>query len=64
MRSVKPVHDMLIRACGLAEQAIAIRTSPSGATAEWNAASAAAGALMLIDRALADLDMPAMEASR
>ena len=57
-RSIRRVHDLLVRACDLAGQSIDIRlsgTAGAGA-AEWNAASAAAGALMLIDRAKADLE--------
>jgi hypothetical protein len=57
-RPFRGTHDMLLRACALALQAAntrleAVRTANTNA--EWNAASAAAGAIMLIDRARAEL---------
>jgi hypothetical protein len=57
-RPLRATHDMLLRACALALQAAttrldAVRTSNTDT--EWNAASAAAGAIMLIDRSRAEL---------
>jgi AMIN domain len=57
-RPLRATHDTLLRACALALQAAstrldAVRTANN--TTEWNAASAAAGAIMLIDRSRAEL---------
>jgi hypothetical protein len=55
---LEPVHSILSAACGLAARAAATRRRAVGAgdmPAAWEAASAAAGALMMLERALDDL---------
>jgi len=61
-RSVKTTHDMIFRGCSLALQAVTARLEAArkGNTAgDWNTASAAAGALMLIQRGRTALGQPA-----
>jgi hypothetical protein len=61
-RVVKPTHDLILRGCSLALQAVNSRIESSNGgnpTGEWSAASAAAGALMLIQRGRAELGQPA-----
>ena len=61
-RSIKPTHDMIFRGCSLALQAVTARLEAArqGNTAgDWNTASAAAGAMMLIQRGRAALGQPA-----
>lgn len=49
--SLRPTHDLLSRACGLALLAVRIRRGPAADdAAAANAASAAAGAVLLLDR--------------
>ena len=51
-----PARDLLVRACALAARAVRLRASfGADDEASWQAASAAAGALMLIDRAGRDI---------
>ena len=60
-RPVKGTHDLILRGCALALQAVSARLdaarhdSPVG---DWNTASAAAGAIMLIQRGRAELGQP------
>jgi len=59
-RALAPTHDRLLQACTLAVQAIQARMEAVAAgnpTLEWNAASAAAGALLLLDRVRNDLGL-------
>jgi hypothetical protein len=61
-RTVKPTHDVLSRGCALALQAISARLDSAqngNAVGDWNTASAAAGAIMLIQRGRAELGQPA-----
>ena len=51
-------HDMLMNACSLASTALSLASASEGSAVPWNAASAAAGALILIDRARAELPQP------
>lgn len=54
-----PVHALMVSAAQLASQAVSVRQQAvaSGAMdSAWQASSAAAGALMLLDRARSDLD--------
>ena len=55
-RKVSETHELLAKACALGATAAraAAETAPEN-TQAWSAASAAAGALMLIERARADL---------
>lgn len=51
-------HALLLRACTLGARAARLREAPSGNPDDplvWEAASAAAGALMMIDKANMDL---------
>lgn len=53
---LRPTHDLLLASCGLGATAVGLRLEAElggEATASRNAASAAAGALMLLDRACA-----------
>ena len=55
---LRPTHDLLLASCGLGATAVGLRLDAElggDATASRNAASAAAGALMLLDRACAVL---------
>lgn len=55
---LRPTHDLLLASCGLGVTAVGLRLDAElgrDATAGRNAASAAAGALMLLDRACAVL---------
>jgi hypothetical protein len=57
-RSMAEAHDQLLQSCTLATQAARARiefTAGGNAMVGWNAASAAAGALLLLDRARATL---------
>jgi hypothetical protein len=59
-RALAPTHDRLLQACTLAVQAVQARMEAVAAgnpTLEWNAASAAAGALLLLDRVRNDLGL-------
>ncbi len=56
--ALRPARDRLAQACALASQAVSarLRAATSGdAALNWNAASAAAGALLLLEAARADL---------
>ncbi len=55
-----PTHALLQRACSLGGRAAALAqdTSQGESASSWNSASAAAGALMFLDRAVADLGEP------
>jgi hypothetical protein len=59
-RSLAATHELLRQACTLGAASVAARVGP-GATDDpsrgWNAAAAAAGALMLLDRVRADLGL-------
>jgi hypothetical protein len=50
-----PTHDMLLQSCTLAQRALKLRISASDAATLRNAGSAAAGALLLLDRVCIDL---------
>ena len=53
-------HALLVRACTLGARAARLRETPSGNPDDplvWEAASAAAGALMMVDKANMDLSM-------
>lgn len=55
-----PARDRLTQACALASQAVSARidaAASGNATLNWNAASAAAGALLLLEVARADLGL-------
>ena len=54
-RPVAATHEVLVRACELGIEAIN-RAGISGGTPDWNAASAAAGALLLLNQASAELE--------
>lgn len=67
LRGLKPppalatTHDLLLRFCALAGRAARLRSDPAAAAdpaSARNASSAAAGALIVLDRALADLGYP------
>jgi hypothetical protein len=52
------MHGLLLRTCALGARASRMRLDSTGtgdSASEWNAASAAAGALMMLDRAASDL---------
>ena len=56
--SRETVHGLLVRACDLGARASRMRQNPVGAgdsNSGWNAASAAAGALIMLDRASIEL---------
>jgi hypothetical protein len=64
LTAIKPIparagtHGLLLQACVLGARAartLQDATASRDAAAEWNAASAAAGALILLDRAIADI---------
>lgn len=60
--ALQPARDRLAQACALARQAVKARfesAARGNAALNWNAASAAAGALLLLDRAREDLALPA-----
>jgi hypothetical protein len=63
-RAQAAVHDMLKQSCGLAQMALKLRGAESDAPALRNAASAAAGALLLLDRACVTLGCDAPPAGR
>jgi hypothetical protein len=50
-----PTHDMLLQSCTLAQRALKLRMSGADPTALRNAGSAAAGALLLLDRVCIDV---------
>jgi hypothetical protein len=50
-----PTHDMLLQSCTLAQRALKLRMSGSDPTVLRNASSAAAGALLLLDRVCIDV---------
>jgi hypothetical protein len=57
--SARVAHDLLLRACGLARTAVRLRLQPGAAgreAATGNASSAAAGAILLLDRAVVSLN--------
>jgi hypothetical protein len=61
VRSTRPSRDRLAQAAALALQAVKARlenATSANAALTWNAASAAAGALLLLDSARDDLGMP------
>jgi hypothetical protein len=51
-------HDLLRSACGLSATALSLVRKSSDGTVPWEAASAAAGALILLDRARTELAKP------
>lgn len=56
--ALRPARDRLAQACALARQAVSARleaAASGNAALNWNAASAAAGALLLLDAARGDL---------
>ena len=56
---LKDVHELLLSAARLGEQAASIRleaTMSGNLDRAWNASSAAAGALMLVERARRDME--------
>lgn len=64
-RAMTEAHDQLLQSCTLGTQAARGRiefTAGGNATVGWNAASAAAGALLLLDRARATLGLPSGQA--
>jgi hypothetical protein len=64
-KSVSATHEDLCRVCGLGAAAARARLDRSvgdDATRGWNAASAAAGAIMLLERARAELGMAGVTA--
>jgi len=63
--TLSAAHDELLQSCSLAAQAVKGRmefTTGGNTAIAWNAASAAAGALMLMDRARAALGVAPAEA--
>jgi hypothetical protein len=59
-----PTHDMLLQSCTLAQTALKLRRSAADAASVRNAGSAAAGALLLLDRVCIDLGCEALPAAR
>jgi len=60
-RAIKGTHDVILRGCALALQAVSARLDAArtdNPVGDWNTASAAAGALMLIQRGRAELGQP------
>ena len=59
-----PTHDMLLQSCTLAQRALKLRVSAADAAALRNAGSAAAGALLLLDRVCIELGCDASAVKR
>jgi hypothetical protein len=61
-RSLTATHELLREACSLGAASVTARVAPGvpdDTSRAWNAAAAAAGAMMLLDRARADLGLAA-----
>lgn len=54
-------HGLLLRACELSVRAVRTRQDSGDSASAWNAASAAAGALMMLDGAAANLVSPTLK---
>ena len=59
-----PTHDMLLQSCTLAQRALKLRISATDPAALRNAGSAAAGALLLLDRVCIELGCDAPNVKR
>jgi hypothetical protein len=62
-RTLETAHELLCRVCVLGASAASMRADPANRdtpSRAWTAASAATGALMLLERARAELGLPAI----